>query len=61
MRRARNGLLLGRVAIEDADLFGIYATQPHVYGEAKGRGLWVVDGCPIGIVQSASAKFEAVA
>jgi hypothetical protein len=61
MRRARTGLLLGRVAIEDADLFGIYATQPHVYGEAFGRGLWVVDGCPIGIVQSASAKFEAVA
>ena len=61
MRRARTGLLLGRVAIEDADLFGIYATQPHVYGEAVGRGLWVVDGCPTGIVQSACAKFEAVA
>lgn len=61
LRRSRTGLLLGRAALEDADLFGMYATQPHVYGEAVGRGLWVVDGCPMGIVQSASAKFEAVA
>ena len=61
LRLSRTGLLLGRAALEDADLFGIYATQPHVFGEAVGRGLWVVDGCPIGIVQSASAKFEAVA
>ena len=61
MRRTRTGLLLGRAALEDADLFGLYSTQPHVFGEANGRGLWVVDGCPVGIVQSASAKFEAVA
>jgi hypothetical protein len=61
MRRTRTGLLLGRAALEDADLFGLYSTQPHVFGEANGRGLWVVDGYPVGIVQSASAKFEAVA
>jgi hypothetical protein len=61
LRRSRTGLLLGRAAREDADLLGVYATQAHVYGEAAGRGLWVVDGCPVGIVQSASAKFEAVA
>jgi S-DNA-T family DNA segregation ATPase FtsK/SpoIIIE len=61
MRRTRTGLLLGRAVLEDADLFGLYSTQPHVYGEAVGRGLWVVDGCPVGIVQSASAKFEPVA
>jgi len=61
MRRTRTGLLLGRAALEDVDLLGVYATQQHVYGEAVGRGLWVVDGCPVGIVQSASAKFEAVA
>ena len=61
MRRTRTGLLLGRTALEDADLLGVYATQQHVYGVAAGRGLWVVDGCPVGIVQSASAKFEAVA
>ncbi len=61
MRRTRTGLLLGRAALEDADLFGVYTPQQHVYGEANGRGLWVVDGCPVGIVQSASAKFEAVA
>jgi hypothetical protein len=42
-------------------LLGVYATQAQVYGEAVGRGLWVVDGCPVGIVQSASAKFEAIA
>ena len=61
LRRSRTGLLLGRAAREDADLLGVYATQAYVYGEAVGRGLWVVDGCPVGIVQSASAKFEAVA
>ena len=61
LRRSRTGLLLGRAACEDADLLGVYATQAHVYGEAAGRGLWVVNGCPMGIVQSASAKFEAVA
>jgi S-DNA-T family DNA segregation ATPase FtsK/SpoIIIE len=61
LRRSRTGLLLGRAAREDADLLGVYATQAHVYGEAAGRGLWVVDGCPVGIVQSASAKFEAIA
>ena len=61
LRRSRTGLLLGRAAREDADLLGVYATQTSVYGEAIGRGLWVVDGCPVGIVQSASAKFEAVA
>ena len=61
MRRTRTGLLLGRAALEDADLLGVYVTQQHVYGEAVGRGLWVVDGCPAGIVQSASAKFEAIA
>ena len=61
MRRTRTGLLLGWAALEDADLLGVYATQQHVYGVAAGRGLWVVDGCQVGIVQSASAKFEAVA
>jgi hypothetical protein len=61
LRRSRTGLLLGRAAREDADLLGVYATQAQVYGEAVGRGLWVVDGCPVGIVQSASAKFEAIA
>ena len=61
LRRSRTGLLLGRAAVEDADLLGLYSIQPHVYGEAEGRGLWVVDGCPVGIVQSASAKFEAIA
>lgn len=61
LRRSRTGLLLGHAAIEEADLLGMYTTQPHVYGEAKGRGLWMIDGCPVGIVQSASAKFEAVA
>jgi hypothetical protein len=55
LRRSRTGLLLGQAALHDADLLGLYATQPHVYGEAVGRGLWVVDGCPVGIVQSASA------
>ena len=55
LRRSRTGLLLGQAALHDADLLGLYATQPHVYGEAVGRGLWVVDGCPMGIVQSASA------
>ena len=61
LRRSRTGMLLGRAAVDEADLLGLYTSQPHVYGEAKGRGLWVVDGCPIGIAQSASAKFEAVA
>lgn len=61
LRRSRTGLLLGRAAVDETDLLGLYTSQPHVYGEAKGRGLWVVDGCPMGIVQSASAKFEAVA
>lgn len=61
LRRSRTGLLLGRAALDDTDLFGMYTSQPHVYGEAKGRGLWIVDGCPVGIVQSASAKFEAIA
>jgi hypothetical protein len=55
LRRSRTGLLLGQAALHDADLLGLYATQPQVYGEAVGRGLWVVDGCPVGIVQSASA------
>jgi hypothetical protein len=55
LRRSRTGLLLGQAALHDADLLGLYTTQPHVYGEAVGRGLWVVDGCPMGIVQSASA------
>jgi hypothetical protein len=55
LRRSRTGLLLGQAALHDADLLGLYAVQPHVYGEAVGRGLWVVDGCPVGIVQSASA------
>lgn len=55
LRRLRTGLLLGQAALHDADLLGLYTTQPHVYGEAVGRGLWVVDGCPMGIVQSASA------
>ena len=61
LRRSRTGMLLGRAAVDEADLLGLYTSQPHVYGEAKGRGLWVIDGCPIGIAQSASAKFEAVA
>ena len=58
---ARGAWVRGKAVFEDADLLGVYATQAQVYGEAVGRGLWVVDGCPVGIVQSASAKFEAVA
>ena len=61
VRRSRTGLLLGRAGLDDGELLGIYANHDHVFGEAVGRGLWVVDGCAVGIVQSASAKFEAIA
>ncbi|MFM8562801.1 MAG: FtsK/SpoIIIE domain-containing protein [Acidimicrobiia bacterium] len=50
LRRQRCGLLLGRTALEHADLLGV-APPPRPYGVRPGRGEWVHDGEAMGIVQ----------
>jgi hypothetical protein len=55
VRRSRTGCLLGECAEQDADLFGVYATNPSVYQRGIGRGLLVQDGVSQGIVQAASS------
>jgi hypothetical protein len=55
VRRSRTGFLLGECAEHDADLFGVYSTNPSVYQRGIGRGLLVQDGVSQGIVQAASS------
>lgn len=55
VRRSRSGFLLGECAEHDADLFGVYATNPSVYQRGIGRGLLVQDGVSRGIVQAVSS------
>lgn len=50
VRRHRTGLLLGRAAVEHADLLGV-APPPRPYALAPGRGEWVHHGNAMGIVQ----------
>ncbi|MGA0877934.1 MAG: FtsK/SpoIIIE domain-containing protein [Ilumatobacteraceae bacterium] len=51
LRMHRCGVLLGRCADEDGDLFGLYTRSLAVVPEARGRGLWIEDGESLGIVQ----------
>ena len=50
LRRHRCGLLLGRSALEHADLLGA-SPPPRPYAMRPGRGEWVHDGEAMGIVQ----------
>jgi hypothetical protein len=50
IRRHRTGLLLGRAAVEHADLLGA-APPPRPYAIVPGRGEWVQHGSAMGIVQ----------
>jgi len=50
IRRHRTGLLLGRAAVEHADLLGV-APPPRPYAIVPGRGEWVQHGSAMGIAQ----------
>ena len=56
MRRGRTGLLLGS-ARSEPDLLGAFGgpaeRQQSVFADAPGRGLWVVDGVAVDVVQVA--------
>lgn len=50
-RRVRSGVLLGRSAHDDADLFGLFSAPESMVPDAIGRGLWVDRGTVIDMVQ----------
>jgi S-DNA-T family DNA segregation ATPase FtsK/SpoIIIE len=51
-RRSRTGLVLGRLAGTDADLFGVMVPRRVGVPDALGRGWLVVDGAPVDVVQT---------
>lgn len=58
LRRYRSGVLLGRCAEEDGDLFGQYARSLHIVPQATSRGLWIEDGESMSIIQFFRAVAE---
>jgi DNA segregation ATPase FtsK/SpoIIIE, S-DNA-T family len=56
VRRSRTGVVLGRLGHTDADVLGVVLPRRPGVPDAPGRGWLVVDGVPIDVVQTATAR-----